>query len=281
MKELHNFIILNLVIRCFVSSQTTLSIADYHPFPKEVNILNINPDILEWGVAGSFLLLDQKENQLVSIGNLTGFQTVGGFGLNSYSFSEPIWVGIEPNGISIIDRLDNKIIYLDYRLNFMSEIRLKPKLFPELAGIDKRGVLYIYSSQYHSVFQFEKRRLNKIPHIDLNRFHNIDYCIIKLAVNQDGDVGLLDCNKFVHLFSKHGEYKGAFRSDIINPSFLVPIREHWLVFNEMGRGKSIFDKITDVKIPDVSTPVIDIKNMNRSLAVLSKDHISILNVNFK
>ena len=95
--------------------------------------------------------MDTKENQLVSIGSLNGFQTVGGFGLNSYSFTEPVWVGVEPNGISVLDRLENKIILLDYRLNYMTAISLEPRIFPELAVIDKYGLIYIYSSQYHSI----------------------------------------------------------------------------------------------------------------------------------
>ena len=119
MIRLHNYIISILAYSCIVFSQVTLSISDYYPFPSELSDLNVNPDVLEWGVAGSFLLLDQKENQLVSISSLNGFQTVGGFGLNSYSFTEPVWVGVEPNGISVLDRLENKIILLDYRLNLM------------------------------------------------------------------------------------------------------------------------------------------------------------------
>ena len=81
MIRIYNYILSILAYSCIVFSQVTLSISDYYPFPSELSDLNVNPDVLEWGVAGSFLLLDQKENQLVSIGSLNGFQTVGGFGL--------------------------------------------------------------------------------------------------------------------------------------------------------------------------------------------------------
>ena len=92
---------------------------------------------------------------------------------------------------------------------------------------------------------------------------------------------MLDCNNIVYLFSKNGAYKGLFRSEINKPIFLVPIREHWFVFNDEGDGESVFDKSVTLHIPPISTPIVDIKNMNRSLAILSKDHISILNVKFK
>ena len=163
----------------------------------------------------------------------------------------------------------------------MTAISLEPRIFPELAVIDKYGLIYIYSSQYHSIFKFESKRLRKVPHIDLNRFSDIDFCINKLAINQDGDFGLLDCNNIVYLFSKNGAYKGSFSSEIYKPIFLVPIREHWFVFNGKGDGESVFDKSVTLHIPAISTPIVDIKNMNRSLAILSKDHISILNVKLK
>ena len=31
-------------------------------------------------------------------------------------------------------------------------------------------------------------------------------------VNQDGELGILDCNTYVHLFSKHGEFKRTIKS---------------------------------------------------------------------
>ena len=92
---------------------------------------------------------------------------------------------------------------------------------------------------------------------------------------------MLDCNNIVYLFSKNGAYKGSFSSEINKPIFLVPIREHWFVFNDKGDGESVFDKSVTLHIPAISTPIVDIKNMNRSLAILSKDHISILNMKLK
>ncbi len=72
-----------------------------------------------------------------------------------------------------------------------------------------------------------------------------------------------------------------FNDILVSLKLLVPIREHWFVFNGKGDGESVFDKSVTLHIPDLSTPIVDIKNMNRSLAILSKDHISILNVKLK
>jgi len=280
LKRYHNKIINLFAAISLIQAQPNLSVVTYQAFPPELNILNINPSSIEWGVAGSFLLLDKIDNQLVSIGSLYGMQTVGGFGRGSFSFSEPIWVGVDPHGISIIDRLENKVIQLDYRLNYMGEINLEPKLYPDLATIDQWGRILIYSSQFHSVFSLEHRLLNKIPLIDLNRFSKISFCIKQLNVNENGDIGLLDCDSNFHLFSRHGEYKNSFTSNIKSGEFLVPLRNSWFVFNTIGEGESIIKKIK-LQIPNVSLPVVDVKSLNRSLAVLSKDHILILNAKLK
>ena len=95
-KNQNRFIFFFAVISLF-QAQPKLSVVAYQSFPPELNILKIKPNLVEWGIAGSFLLLDKIDNQLVSIGALNGLQTVGGFGRGPFSFSEPIWVGVDPH----------------------------------------------------------------------------------------------------------------------------------------------------------------------------------------
>ena len=280
MRKILRVLLCIALLGCVLQSQSALSIVDYKSFPSELEILNINPDVFEWGVAGNFLLLDKMENQLVSIGSLNDLQLVGGFGRKTVSFSEPIWVGVAPNGILLIDRLDNKIISLDYRLIYMNEVNLEPRIYPELAAIDKWGTLYMYSSQYHSIFSFKQGSLRQIPHIDLKRYDNIDYCLSQIMINEQGDIGILGCDNSVHIFSRHGEYKSSYYPSIDDIEFLVPLRGDWLVFNKAGDGISILSN-KKLEIPEVSIPILDIKSMNRSVAVLSKDHILILNAQTK
>ena len=89
-----------------------------------------------------------------------------------------------------------------------------------------------------------------------------------------------DSDNSVHIFSRHGEYINSYYPKIKSAEFLVPLRDDWLVFNNNGDGLSIlFNK--RLEIPEVSIPILDIKSMNRSVAVLSKDHILILNAQYK
>ena len=279
-RKIHRVLLCIAFFGCVVQSQSVLNIVDYKSYPPELEILNINPDVFEWGVAGNFLLLDKVDHQLVSIGSLNELQLVGGFGRKTVSFSEPIWVGVAPDGILLIDRLDNKVISLDYRLIYMNEVKLEPRIYPELAAIDKWGIVYMYSSQYHSVFSFKQGSLRQTPHIDLKRYDNIDYCLSQIMINEMGDIGILGCDNSVHIFSRHGEYQNSYYPSVDNTEFLVPLRGDWLVFNKAGEGLSILSN-KKLEIPEVSIPIIDIKSMNRSVAVLSKDHILILNAQIK
>ena len=278
--KIHKLISHILILSCILKSQSSLNIVDYKIFPPELEILDIKPDNFEWSVAGSFLLLDKMNHQLVSISSLNDLQLVGGFGRKTVSFSEPVWMGVAPDGIYLIDRLDNKIVLLDYRLTYMNKIDLEPRIYPELAAIDKWGTVFMYSSQYHSIFSVRQRKLEKIPHVDLKKYDNIDYCILEIAINQEGDMGLLGCDNSIHIFSRHGAYKSSYSPDIVSAEFLVPLRNDWLVFNKNGNGISLVLN-NYLAIPDVSIPILDVKSMNRSIAVLSKDHILILNAQFQ
>ena len=276
MRKIHRIILFLTFIIYSTQAQTVFKIVDYKIFPPEMEILDIKPDIVEWGVGGSYLLLDKINHQLVSVGSLSGMQMVGGFGRKTVSFSEPVWVGVAPDGILLIDRLENKIILLDYRLTYMYDISLEPRLYPDLAAIDNWGTIYMYSSQYHSIFALKQKTLIQSPYIDLRTFNNIDYCLSQIEINRAGNVGILGCDNSIHIFSRHGRYQKSYYPDLVSVDFLVALRDDWLLFNKDGDGLSLLSN-ERITIPDVSVPIKDIKSMNKSVAVLSKDHILILN----
>ncbi|MED5554208.1 MAG: hypothetical protein VX530_03955, partial [Candidatus Neomarinimicrobiota bacterium] len=68
-RVIHRIILYIIFLSYVVSAQTGFNIVDYKIFPSELEILNIKPDIFEWGVTGNFLLLDKVNHQLVSIGS--------------------------------------------------------------------------------------------------------------------------------------------------------------------------------------------------------------------
>ena len=80
MSKIHRIILTLTIFTYSIHAQTVFKIADYRIFTPEMEILDIKPDIIEWGVGGSYLLLDKINHQLVSVGSLSGMHMVGGFG---------------------------------------------------------------------------------------------------------------------------------------------------------------------------------------------------------
>ena len=259
-------------------SQTVLSISEYHPFSEKIKIFDLNPTIINWSIDNSFLLIDNlrkeffKQDKFGNI-NLSSFSNH-----NSNSYSDLIWIGISPYGINVLDRLENKILYFDHNLNPISDIKIDKNLFPEFAAIDSWGTLYLYSKAYNSIYTFENNKLNHFPFIDLNLVFSNSFCINEISVNQEFELGILDCNGTVHFFDRNGKKKRSVFSTIDKSKFLVSIRDDWLIFDDKGNGISINNQ-QKILLPGSSKPIVDIASMNRTLAILSRDHILIMNVN--
>ena len=258
-------------------AQVSVSIAEYRPFPEKIELLGIEPTKVGWFIANNLLLLDVNHSELIELSSFGDVTLSGGFNQRSSSFNELIWMGLSPNGIQVVDRLENKIITLDYHLNSMGESKLNRHIFPELGALDSWGRLFLYSRTYNVIFSVEQKRLIETPFIDLTKEFGKSACLKDLEVNQDGELAFLDCDGTVHIFNRLGQVQLYYPSKIDNAEFLVPVRQRWFVFNTQGEGRSIKTNET-VTIPVASLPVVDIASLNRSLAILSNDHILILDV---
>ena len=89
-------------------------------------------------------------------------------------FGELIWAGISPNGILVVDRLENEIIILDLNLNYIHKNKIGINLYPEMAQIDPWGRLFLFSNTYNGIFIFEKNMSQKsLSSISLKSFIQI------------------------------------------------------------------------------------------------------------
>ncbi len=275
---LRNYFI--LLLFCFYSVlgiSPKLSIVEYRPFPEKISLLGIEPTQINWSIANKFLLFDENRSELLEVGPFGDVNLTSGFTMRESRFGELIWMGMAPDGIRIIDRMENEIIYLDYRLNPIQAIGFEHRIFPEMATIDPWGIMYLYSKTYNGIFSFERSELSTLPFIDLSKESSALHCLIDISCNQDGDIALLGCNGYFQHYSRNGQKRSSTILNINDPAFLVSLRGDWLVFNRQGDGISI-NTGDHLSIPASSIPVMDIRSMNRSIAVLTKDHILILDV---
>ena len=274
-----NFTIILFIFLSFGHSQAKLNIVEYRPFPEELSILNLEPTKISWSIGNKFLLLDQNKGELFEIDQFGNFNLSGSIGKRNSRYGELIWMGVSPIGIQIADRLENELIYLDFRLNPIQRITFNHAVFPEMASIDPWGRLFIYSKTYNSIFTFENSSIDKIPFINLTKEFKYDHCILDLENNEDGNLAIIDCSGYFYNFSQNGQMQESIPLDIREPEFLVSLRNDWLVLNRNGDCQSIkFNQ--RMIIPASSTPVVDVISLNRSIAILSNDHILILNVQY-
>ena len=274
-----NFTLILLIGISFGYCQPVLKIIDYRPFPDEINILNLKPSKISWSIANKFLLLDQNKGELFEISQFGEFKLSGTNSKKNSRYDELIWMGVSPMGVQIIDRFENELIQIDFRLNPIQSIHFNHAIFPELASIDPWGRLFIYSKTYNSIFLFENSSIDKIPFIDLGKEFKIESCIIDLENNENGFLGLLDCNGFFYIFSQNGQIQESIPLKIKEPEFLVPLRDDWLVLNKFGDCVSIkFNQM--ISLPGFNRPVIDVASFNRNIAILSNDHILIVNAKY-
>ena len=97
-----------------------------------------------------------------------------------------------------------------------------------------------------------------------------------IKINDNFEFGILGCNNIVHFFNRNGEKIKSINSVIKDSYFLISFLDDWLVFNKDGKGISIKSQ-EPVSIPNSCTPIIDMTSKNKSIAILSKDHILVMN----
>ncbi len=262
----------------FVSGQTSkLEIKEYRPFPVEIDLLELNPTKFNWSIGNRFILLDEVKNQLLEIDLSGELNLPTGDGIENSVYGQIIWMGIAPEGIRVVDRLENEILHLDYRLNSIQKTLIEPRLYPEMVTINSWGIMYLYSQTYNAVYSFERSRINYITFIDLSKERLPSNCFIDMASNENGDLALLSCEGTIHIFSQNGKIKLSFPCNIKSPKHIISLRDDWLVLNNDGKMESI-ESSKQYAIPASSIPILDVQSMNRAIVVLAQDHILILDV---
>ena len=258
-------------------SQTSLSIIEFHPFTEKMKLLDLKPSKINWSFDNRFLLIDKYKQEIFQLDKFGNLNTNNPLNYNSNMYGDLVWVGVSPIGIQVLDRLENQVLIFDHNLNPITNIKIEKKIFPDAVTIDSWGNLYFYSKTYNSVYTFKGNELGKQPFIDLGTVFSNTFCTQDISINQNFELGILDCNGILHIFNRNGKKKKSVNTVIDKSEFLIPSRNDWLVFNSKGVGISINDQ-NSIIIPNFNTSIIDIANLNRSLAVLSSDHILIMDV---
>ena len=192
-------------------------------------------------------------------------------------YGEFIWAGIIPEGVGVVDRLENSINYLDVRLNTNSVLDFSQKIYPDMAAVNSYGVIHLHSQTYNSIYTVEGSRFNSSPFIDFTKERLPSNCFIDMSLNDNSDLFLLGCDGIAYVFSLNGKLKTSMPASINDPKHVIAIGDDWFVFNDHGIALSINTNIK-YRLPQSISPLVDVQSKNSSIAILSLNQILILDV---
>ena len=272
-----NYTLLILFIFHFIWGQISeFKIKEYFPLPERISELGLKPTKFNWSVGDRFILIDEVKNQIMNVNPNGNLSFPSGLSENSV-YGEFIWAGIIPEGVGVVDRLENSINYLDVRLNTNSVLDFSQKIYPEMAAVNSYGVIHLFSQAYNSIYTIERSRFNSSPFIDFTKERLSSNCFIDMSLNDNSDLFLLGCDGIAYVFSLNGKLKTSMPASINDPKHVIAIGDDWFVFNDHDIALSINTNI-NYRLPQSSTPVVDVQSKNSLIAILSLNQILILDV---
>lgn len=279
MKLLHKFRKLSKLIFVFslILSQNKLNIIEHIGFPEKFKHNDIQPYILSDSFSDTFVMLDFYKQVIIKI-DLSGKTTfTSAIGDNSFQYGDFTWIDVMPDGIKVLDKLDNKILHLDHNLNKIQTIKLSKDIYPDKASSFPWGDILLYSKTYNCIYIFMNGELDENIFINLYKEFNSKICVEDIEINDDGKIGILHCNGELTLFSQNGKKKITYPNLLKDAKFLVSINFEWLYFDDNGNGRFVEQKVNNkLIVPAVS--ILDVTSNNGFLTFLTKDHILIMDV---
>jgi len=267
-----------LIFTCsLILSQNTLNIIEHLEFPDKLEQYDIQPNILSNSFYDSYLMLDFYKQVIIKI-DLSGETTFSSaIGDNSFQYGDFIWIDVMPDGIKVLDKLDNKILHLDHNLNKIQTMNFSIDIYPEKASSFPWGDILLYSKTYNCIYIFMNGELDEKVFINLYKEFNSKICVEDIEISQDGEIGILHCNGELTLFSQNGKKKITYPNLLKDAKFLVSINFEWLYFDNNGNGRFVENKVNNnLIVPTVS--ILDVTSNNGFIAFLTKDHILTMDV---
>lgn len=266
-----------IFISSLILSQNRLNVIEHLEFPEKLKKNDIQPNILTGSFSDAYLMLDYYKQVIIKI-DLSGKTTFSSaVGDNSFQYGDFVWIDVMPDGIKVLDKLDNKILHLDHNLNKIQTIKLSEDIYPDKASSFSWGDILLYSKTYNGIYIIENGELNEKIFINLYKEFNSKICLEDFEINQDGEIGILHCNGELTLFSQNGKKKITYPNLLKDAKFLVSINSEWLYFDKNGNGRFVEENVNNnLIVPAMS--ILDVTSNNGFITVLTKDYILTMDV---
>lgn len=159
--------------------------------------------------AGYFYITDEEANEITKFDTLGKvIISIGGFGSGEETFDSPSHVFASTLNIYLCDKNNDRIVFMDKDLNYLSELRSPENeeeqfAYPVAAGVSYQGDLFILDSDNGRILKYD---LNGNYLFQIGNFDAGEYYLTypeDLTITNGGDLVVLDENK-LQFFDQFG-----------------------------------------------------------------------------
>ena len=274
----HRFTYFFIVFSSLLFSKENFKIIETKPIPKTIKKNDFKASSFTSTFANGVLLLDKSKKIIIEISDQNKIKFSGGLISNQFIYGDYIWIDSMPDGVKVLDRLENTLIHLDFNLNHVKSIKLGKSIYPSKAAKFPWGDIIMHSELYNGLFLFSNGSLDESLFINFFKEFGTNICLNDLDVNENGDIGVLSCDGLLTIFNQNGMKKHTYSEQLIDSKHLISYSSDWLIFNSSGNA-IILDSKTKYYVDLGYNTILDVKNINQSLAILTKEYILFMDVN--
>ena len=242
----------------------TLPVNEFHVFPSELDVWGFSPEHVAVGVNHHLYFLDSINKLAVSITPDNNTHIVE---LSQDGLFDPVDIAQYGLSVWILDRMDNKIVEYDLKLNNIRTHILHVS-YPEKMTVDLNGNIFVFSNQMSEVWKNPWENENTFSFIDLELYPDNIYLFVDINVNTLHDIALLDDGGRTHVFNRVGRYIASNQHNISEPKFVYYKNNGWELITSSGDLQTSIGTIMKLNLNQEN--ISDISIMNNKLLILTK-----------
>ncbi len=276
-----------LLFLAFLSAELTVYPERELPFPDLFASRAFTPTDITVAPGPLLFLLDRGSRQIALLPPEGKAILSGGFGRSPEAMFDPVDVAVSELEVVVVDRMENKLLRYDLRLNYLGDEtiqleELPQPFYPEKIVADSWSNLYIYSSLNRYLWKRAPLGFESLPFLDLNQEPVQQHCLQELTVLSNDDVALLyPCTSEILVYNRLGRLKRRWRSDLPDVRFILAYQNSLVLLNETGTGE-VLNRTTreTFRLPLESLSIQDVARLQDRLFVLTSQNILVFRLAF-
>ncbi len=235
--------------------------------------------------AGYFYVIDEESNEIFKFDTLGNeIISIGGFGSGKESFNSPVNVFATTLNIYISDKYNDRIVFMDKDLNYLSELKSPENEeeefgYPSAAGVSYQGDLFILDSDNGRVLKYD---LNGNYLMQIGNFDSGEFYLNSpkdLTITSNGEIVILDTEK-IFFFDQFGNGLRSFKPPInieginFSNNKLLLLSKNTVYYIPFSKGSL---KLHKWEIQDKNLSLVDAVILNNKIYVLTKNRILVYN----